>query len=196
MSDAYAEVTVESAAEWRAWLADHHGDSPGTWLVTWKRGRGPHVPYDAIVDEALCFGWVDSRPRTVDADRSARLLTPRRPGSSWSAVNKRRVERLTEAGLMAAAGLEAVRAAQLDGSWSALDAVERLEEPDDLRAALDAEPAARGQWDGFPRSTRRAILEWIGAARTSPTRARRVEQTVTEAAAGRRANQWRQPGGR
>jgi uncharacterized protein YdeI (YjbR/CyaY-like superfamily) len=109
-------------------------------------------------------------------------------------VNKERVERLTAAGLMAPAGLAAVTAAQEDGSWAALDEVEQLREPDDLRAALDARPAARRSWHGFPRSTRRAILEWINSARTAPTRERRVTTTVAEAA-GRRANQWRQPGG-
>ena len=196
MSEAYAEVEVGSRAQWRAWLAEHHASSPGIWLVTWKSGHGPHVPYGDVVDEALCFGWVDSRPRTVDAARSSRLLTPRRPGSSWSRVNKERVERLVAEGLMALAGLAAVDAARRDGSWTALDEVEQLREPDDLRAALAAAAAARAAWDGFPRSTRRAILEWIGAAKTARTREKRVATTVAEAAVGRRANQWRQPGGR
>ncbi|GAA4789552.1 YdeI/OmpD-associated family protein [Actinomycetospora chlora] len=194
MEDDRDEVHVASAEQWRAWLLDHHASSPGIWLVTWKKGSGPYVAYDDVVDQALCFGWVDSRPGSLDADRSRRLLTPRRPGSSWSRVNKERVERLTAAGRMAPAGLAAVAAAQADGSWTALDAVETLAEPDDLAAALDAEPAARGQWDGFPRSTRRAILEWISTAKTAPTRERRIAQTVAEAAVGRRANQWRQPG--
>ncbi len=189
------EVEVTSRSELRSWLAAHHADSPGIWLVTWKKGRGPHVPYDDVVDEALCFGWVDSRPGTVDTDRSRRLLTPRRPGSNWSRVNKARVARLTGAGLMEPAGLAVVDTAQRDGSWTALDAVEDLVEPDDLRAALDAEPGARPNWDGFPRSTRRAILEWILGARTPPTRARRITETATQAAAGIRANQWRQPRG-
>lgn len=195
MAEEYAQVEVESRDAWRAWLAMYAGESPGIWLVTWKKGRGPYVPYDEIVDEALCFGWVDSRPRSIDADRSSRLLTPRRPGSSWSRVNKARVERLIETHAMAPAGLAAVEQAKADGSWNALDLVEELIEPDDLRSALDAVPEARGNWDGFPRSTRRAILEWIGAARADATRERRIGQTVAEAAVGRRANQWRQPEG-
>lgn len=195
MSASYQQVQVASRAQWRAWLVEHAAGSPGVWLATWKRGRGPHVPYDDVVEEALCFGWVDSRPRALDEGRSARLLTPRRRGSSWSRANKERVGRLTAAGLMAPAGLAAVAAAKQDGSWNALDTVEDLQEPDDLRAALDARPAARVQWDAFPRSTKRAILEWIGAARTDASRVRRIHHTASEAAVGRRANQWRQPRG-
>ena len=94
---------------------------------------------------------------------------------------------------MAPAGLAAIRRAKRDGSWAALDAVETLVEPDDLRLALDADPLARGHWEGFPPSARRAILSWIASAKTAPTRSTRVATTVTEAALGRRANQWRPP---
>lgn len=196
MPAAYEQVVVESVADLRAWLRRHHATSPGIWLVTWKKGRGPHIPYDAFVDEAICYGWVDGQARSIDADRSARLLTPRRPGSGWSKVNKARVDRLTAAGRLRAPGQAAIDRAKTDGSWAALDQVEAmadaLTEPDDLRAALDAgPPAAREHWAGFPRSARRAILEWISAARTEPTRQRRVATTVAEAAEGRRANQWR-----
>jgi uncharacterized protein YdeI (YjbR/CyaY-like superfamily) len=190
----YPQVEIVSRAQWRQWLTDHHAAGSGVWVVTWKKGSAQHLPMDVIVDEALCFGWVDSLPRALDQERSQRLLTPRKPRSSWSRVNKRKVERLTAAGLMAPSGLAAVALAKENGAWSALDATEELTEPDDLRAALDAVPAARAQWDGFPRSAKRAILEWIGNAKTEATRGRRVAESVTEAALGRRANQWRQPG--
>lgn len=193
MSAQYEQVQVDTRESWRAWLGEHATTSPGIWLVTFKKGFGPYVPYDDIVEEALCFGWVDSQPRALDDARSSRLMTPRRPGSSWSRVNKERVQRLTDAGQMAPAGLEAVHRAHADGSWAALDEVEQLMEPADLRTALDSRPEARSHWDGFPRSTKRAILEWISTAKTDSTRARRIAQTVDEAAAGRRANQWRQP---
>lgn len=192
MSITYDELPVDTIEDWRRWLIAHHQQSPGVWLITAKKDHGPYIPYDDLVDEAICFGWVDSRPRTVDDHRSSRLMTPRRPGSSWSRVNKERVRRLTAAGRMAPAGLAAVRAAEQDGSWTALDDVEALREPADLSDAFRADPAARDHWDAFPRSARRAILEWLGTARTDGTRARRIQQIVTEAAAGRRANQWRQ----
>lgn len=103
------------------------------------------------------------------------------------------MQRLTSAGMMAAAGLRAVDAARRDGTWSRLDAVEDLAEPTDLAARLDADQQARRHWDEFPRSTKRAVLEWIATAKTESTRARRITQTVADAAQGRRANQWRQP---
>lgn len=193
MSATYEHQQVDSREQWRAWLTKHADNTPGIWLITWKKGCGPWLAYGDIVDEALCFGWVDSQPYAVDSRRSGRLLTPRRPGSSWSLINKHRVERLTAAGLMAPAGLAAVRGAQIDGSWEALDSVEQLTEPADLRWALDTQPQARAHWNDFPRSAKRAILEWIGTAKTDSTRARRVQQTAGEAAVGLRANQWRQP---
>lgn len=196
VSDAYEQVTVRSRDEWRSWLAEHHGSSPGIWLITYKRGAGPAVAYDDIVEEALAHGWVDSRPRRLDDARSMLLVTPRKPRSSWSKANKARVARLEQAGLMTDAGRMAVEAAKENGAWDALDAVERLEEPDDLKQALDADPDARRHWDAFPPSTRRAILEWIGAAKRPETRDRRVGETATLAAQNVRANQWRQPKGR
>ena len=91
MSDRYPEVTIESPAQWREWLAENHASAPGVWVTTYKKSSGrPHVPVDDIVDEALAFGWIDSRPRSLDAVRSQRLLTPRRPTSAWSRVNKQR----------------------------------------------------------------------------------------------------------
>ena len=188
------QASIESRGQWRAWLDEHAATSPGVWLVRWKKGSGhPHVPYDDVVEEALCFGWVDSLPRTLDAERSQLLVTPRKPGSNWSRANKERVERLLAAGLMAPAGVAAVESARRDGSWSALDEVEDLVEPDDLRAALDADPEARRQWDAFPRSARRGILEWLLGAKRPETRAKRVAETAQLAARGERANSWPRP---
>ncbi len=190
-------LLMESRPAWRSWLAEHHATSPGVWLVRWRKDSGnPHLPYDDVVDEALCFGWVDSQPRSLDEQRSQLRVTPRKPGSRWSAVNRARVERLTAAGLMHPAGLAVVAAAQADGTWTALDQVERLVEPDDLRVLLDGDPVARREWDAFPRSTRRAILEWLSTAKTDATRRKRLERIVSDAAEGIRANQWRQPKGR
>jgi uncharacterized protein YdeI (YjbR/CyaY-like superfamily) len=190
------QVLVETRAQWRRWLSRHHASSPGIWLVRWKKGKGPHLPYDDVVEEALCFGWIDSLPRAIDDERGALLLTPRKSGSGWSAANKERVSRLEEAGAMAAAGAEVVAAARADGSFDRLDAVSSLDEPADLRAALDAVPVASANWASFPPSARRGILEWLAAAKTETTRRKRLETIVSEAAQGRRANQWRPPASR
>jgi uncharacterized protein YdeI (YjbR/CyaY-like superfamily) len=183
-------VHPQTRAEWRRWLACNHARSDGVWLVSWKAATGrPVVPYEDVVEEALCVGWIDSLANALDDERHLLLMTPRKRGSGWSRPNKLRVERLTAAGLMRPAGLAAVEAAVADGSWTALDAVEDLIEPDELAAALDALPAARQSWDGFSPASRKGLLKWIVTAKRPETRARRIEETVRLAADGRVANQ-------
>jgi uncharacterized protein YdeI (YjbR/CyaY-like superfamily) len=194
MSDAYEQVEVVSAAELRAWLESHWDRSPGIWLVTYKKAAGErYLPYEEIVCEVLCYGWIDGRARALDELRSQLLLTPRRPASKWSRPNKLRVAELEANGRMAAPGRAVVEAAKASGTWTALDDVEDLVEPSELTAALDAVPAARTHWDAFPRSTRRATLEWIAAAKRPVTRERRVAETVELAAQNLRAQQWPRP---
>jgi len=188
--DALERVPVETRAAWRAWLAAHHATSPGVWVVTWKQGSGrPRLAYDDIVEEALCFGWIDSLPRKLDADRTMLLVTPRKPGSPWSRLNKARVARLMQAGLMTPAGLAKVEAAKRDGSWTRLDAVEALEVPPDLARALDAHRDAARNFAAFPPSAKKGILQWIASAKRPETRARRVAETARRAARNERANQ-------
>lgn len=197
MSDAYPRVTVRSRQEWRSWLESNHDRSDGIWLVTFKKAEGTaYVAYPDLVEEALCFGWIDSVKRRIDKRRSRLLMTPRKPGSGWARSNKERVERLEREGAMTAAGRAAVTAAREDGSWIALGEVEALIEPADLADALDADPVARRNWDGFPPSTRRGILQWIATAKRPETRVRRIEETATQASKGIRANQWTGPKGR
>ena len=130
-------VQIESRNEWRAWLEKNYGRIDGVWLVTFKKHCGDrYVPYDVIVEEALCFGWIDSVVRKLDEDRRMLWLSPRKSGSGWSKLNKERVERMIAAGLMTPPGLENIEAAKRDGSWHALDAIEALEIPPDLEAAL------------------------------------------------------------
>jgi len=187
--DAVHPVTPEA---WRAWLQEHHERATGVWLVSFKQATGrPRVTYEAAVEEALCFGWVDSKPRKLDDERTMLYFAPRRPGSGWSRPNKERIARLEAAGRMAPAGAAKVAAARRDGSWEMLDAVEALEVPDDLVAALAGVADAARQFEAFPRSAKRGILEWIAQAKTEATRRRRVEETARLAGQGVRANQWR-----
>jgi uncharacterized protein YdeI (YjbR/CyaY-like superfamily) len=181
-----------SRAEWRAWLGAHHAVATGIWLVTFKKATGqPRVEYDEAVEEALCFGWIDSKPNKLDDTRSLLWFAPRKAGTGWSRPNKLRIERMTAAGLMAPAGPAKVEAAIADGSWRALDGVEALEIPDDLARALAEHPDAAERFAAFPRSAKRGILEWIANARRPETRLARVTETARLASENRRANPWR-----
>ena len=190
MPEEYEAVEVTSRDAWRRWLQSHHGSSRGVWVTTYKKAAGErYIPYDDIAEEALAYGWIDSRRRSVDEERSQLLVTPRKPKSGWSRVNKERVERLEAMGLMTDAGREAIAVAKENGAWSALDDIENLVEPDDLRHALDADAQARRHWDAFPRSAKRAILDWIAAAKRDETRRRRVSETARLASQNVRANE-------
>jgi uncharacterized protein YdeI (YjbR/CyaY-like superfamily) len=180
-------VHVESADAWREWLAENHATAAGVWLVRWKPSTGRPAPtYEASVEEALCFGWIDSQAGSVDGERTRQYFAPRKAGSGWARPNKERIERLLAAGRMAPAGLAALERARGDGSWTLLDAVERLELPDDLAAALDGSPPAREHWDTFPRTVRRAALASLVAARREATRTARIAAIVTRAQRGER----------
>lgn len=177
---------------WRAWLEERHATARGVWLVYYKKGSGrPRVAYADAVEEALCVGWIDSRPNALDAERSTQLFSPRKPGSPWSRLNKQRIETLTAAGLMRPAGLAVVAAAKADGSWSAYDAIEDLTLPDDLAEALAAAPTAQAYFDAFPPSSKKNILWWIVSAKRSETRTKRVAETVRLATENKRANHYR-----
>jgi uncharacterized protein YdeI (YjbR/CyaY-like superfamily) len=188
--DQLPRVHVETRAAWRAWLSEHHAEAGGAWFVSWKRATGrPAVPYEEVVEEALCFGWIDSTARTIDDERQMMLMTPRKKGSAWSRSNKQRLERLEAAGLIEPAGYAAIERAKADGSWTILDDVEDLIEPPDLTAALNAESAARRNWDAFTPSARKAILQQIAFAKRPETRARRVAEAARLAAGNQKAFQ-------
>jgi uncharacterized protein YdeI (YjbR/CyaY-like superfamily) len=177
----------ETRAAWRAWLAANHASLRGVWLASWKRRTGrPAVPYEEAVEEALCFGWIDSTRASLDDERSLQLMTPRRPRSSWTRLNRERVARLEAEGRLTDAGRRAVEVAQRNGFWLLYDTVEDLVEPDDLAAALDAVPQARAHWDGFPPSARKPLLWQVVSAAKPDTRARRIASIVDSARQGRR----------
>ena len=172
-------------AEWRAWLAAHHATSRGIWLAVGKKGNTvTELSYEDAVEEALCFGWIDSTVNRLDADRFKQLFTPRKPGGTWARTNKERVERLIAAGLMAPAGLASVEAAKADGSWTLLDDVEGLVVPEDLASALHANPAAERGFQGLPDSQKKMALYRIQTAKRPETRARRIAETVSAASLG------------
>lgn len=185
------QFLAHDRAEWRAWLTENHRTATGVWLVFYKKSSGkPHLSYDEAVEEALCFGWIDSKPGKLDDERSMRYHSPRKPKSNWSKPNKERVERLTAAGLMTENGLKMVELAKQTGTWTALDEVEELIVPPDLQAELETQPTAATHFAAFPRSVKRGILEWILNAKTPETRQKRIAETVRLAAENIRANQY------
>ncbi|TNC72948.1 YdeI/OmpD-associated family protein [Rubellimicrobium roseum] len=183
------EVEVLSRSELRAWLAANHRQPGGVWLVTHKRSGGDrYLPYEDIVQECLAHGWIDSLARARDEHRSMLWISPRKPGSNWSRVNKAHVERLEAQDLMAEAGRAAVERAKADGTWTALDGVEALDVPPDLAAALEGD--LRVVWDGWPRSVRRGALEILLNAKRPATRAAKVAAIAEAATKGERPFQW------
>ncbi|WP_053230446.1 YdeI/OmpD-associated family protein [Sandaracinus amylolyticus] len=186
--DQLERLQPEDRAAWRAWLAKHHETSRGVWLVTYKKSSGKQTfDYEQAIEEALCFGWIDSKASKLDDERTMLLYTPRKPKSVWSKPNKERVARLLAAGRVEPRGLDAIELAKRTGAWDALNDSDALKVPDDLAARLDALPNARAHFEAFPKSTKHMILEWIRTAKKPETRAARIEQTATLAAKNLRA---------
>lgn len=184
-------IHPETRGEWRLWLSTHQDRTDGVWIARYKRSAGRAGPsLRDLVEEALCAGWIDSLPRKLDADRTLLYVSPRKPGSHWSALNKRYVAALESAGQMRPPGTLSVAEAKADGSWDALGEVDALVVPGDLAATFETLPGSRERWDAFPPSVRRGILEWILTAKRPETRRRRVLETAEKAARGERANQW------
>lgn len=182
---------AKTRIDWRNWLINNHTTEKNVWLKIYKKTSGtPSVTYDEAVDEALCFGWVDSSIRKGDAEHYFQFFAKRNPKSNWSRVNKAKVEKLMQAGLMAEAGVAMVELAKQTGTWTALDDVDNLTNPPDLQQQLDANPPAKGYFDAFPRSVKRGILEWLMNAKQAETRAKRIHEIVMLAERNERANQY------
>ena len=190
--DGVSAYHAPSRADWRAWLEQHHQQEKSVWLIIYrKESATPSVYYDEAVDEALCFGWVDSKPNKRDEESYFQFFSRRNPKSNWSRVNKQKVAALIEAGRMAEPGYEMVRLAQESGTWTALDEVENGVVPEDLQAALDQYEHAAQHFAEFPRSVKRGILEWIFNAKRNETRQKRIDETARLAKQNIRANQYR-----
>jgi uncharacterized protein YdeI (YjbR/CyaY-like superfamily) len=174
-------LEVADRATWRAWLEANHATATGVWLVM-DRQEARRTLYEMTVEEALCFGWIDSTAGRVDDERGKLYFAPRKPTSGWAATNKARLERLIAEGRMAPAGLAAIERAKANGTWELLDSVERGEAPSDLVRALDARPPAAANWAAWPPGVRKVALTSIAYAKRPETRAQRIEKIVDHAA--------------
>lgn len=188
-TDNFEKVEVASAAALRDWLTAHHGQNDSIWLVTWKK----HVPdkyvsVGEVLDELLCFGWIDGIRRKLDDDRTMQLIA-RRKTQHWTKSYKDRVAKLTAEGRMHPAGLQSVEDGKASGLWTFMDDVDALIPPDDLIAALRAAPPALERFETSPPAYRRNVLRWIKLAKTAPTRAKRLAQTADFASRNERIPQ-------
>jgi uncharacterized protein YdeI (YjbR/CyaY-like superfamily) len=164
---------------WREWLASNIDRQEGLWVVYRKKSSSLDGPvYDDLVEEALCFGWIDSRVRRIDDDRVMQWFSPRREGGVWSALNKERIERLVSAGRMTEIGQAAIDRAKADGSWSQFDDVDALIVPPDLQTALDGSPEALIAYRALGDSVKKQYLWWIHSAKRPATRVNRIEETI------------------
>ena len=181
----------KTQAELRAWLAANYTRTQGIWLIYDKKSAGKtRIDYTHIVDELLCFGWIDSTPKKLDAERAMLWISPRKAKSGWSRVNKDKIDRLLAENLIHNQGLAVIAQAKLDGSWSLLDQIETLAIPDDFRQEMAKYPHALAHFEEFPKSVRRSILLWIDTAKRPETRAKRLVEAAAQAANNIRANQW------
>lgn len=185
--DTAERVPIETVAQWRGWLESHAGDCDGVWVVLWRPATGkPRIDYEAAICEALCVGWIDGQSKPLDEQRSMLWFAPRSPRSAWAGTNKRRVAQLTAEGRMRPAGQQLIDVAKQNGMWTVLDGPEAGLEPPELAEALDAAPAARTNWDAWPRGIRKAALTSIALAQRAETKAARIAKIVADAAEGRR----------
>jgi uncharacterized protein YdeI (YjbR/CyaY-like superfamily) len=186
-TNVYKTTHPKTRKQWRQWLLKNHSTSPGVWFVYYKKESGkPRVSYDEAVEEALCFGWIDSLPRKLDAERSMLKFTPRKSKSVWSKSNKERVTKLMRDKLIAPAGLQAIERARDNGSWDTLTATDRAAKnntiPEDLKKLFSNNQKAKENFSRFSQSIRKQFLYWIESAKRPETRNNRLKQTVLMAA--------------
>lgn len=185
------QIHPANSKEWRRWLQKNHEQQTAVWVIYEKMQEGKRaLSWADAVDEALCFGWIDSTARTIDETRYMQFFTKRKPGSPWSKINKEKIERLGAAGKIAAAGMAVIERAKEDGSWSQMDAVEELEMPKDLIKAFRLHPGAKKYFEGLTRSVRKMMLHWIASAKLPETRARRIEEIASKAALQQKPKQF------
>jgi uncharacterized protein YdeI (YjbR/CyaY-like superfamily) len=183
--DTYKQYYAKDRKAWRSWLEKNHAKSPGIWLIYYKKESGkPRLAYADAVEEALCFGWIDSTVRSIDKDRYMQLFTQRKPQSGWSKLNKDRVQKLIDEGLMAPAGIKKIDLAKQNGTWNKLDAIESLTVPDELKIAL-ALPANKKAKKFFDKlntpSPKKYVIYWISSAKLAATRKKRVAAFIEAA---------------
>ncbi len=182
----------DSRQAWREWLHENHHSKPSIWLVCYKKHTNiPTISWSEAVDEALCFGWIDSTRVSVDNDAFIQFFCPRKPRSGWSKINKEKIARLTEEGLMTSAGLKSIEIAKQNGSWDMLDEIEALIIPQDLTEAFEEYPSSLSYFLGLSKSVRKSLLHWLVLAKRPETRQKRIREVASLASQKQLPKQFR-----
>ncbi len=172
-----------SRAEWRNWLEENHQSKESVWLVYFRISTNvASLTWSEAVDEALCFGWIDSTKKTIDEERFMQYFCRRKPGSTWSKINKEKIAGLIQNNLMTKAGFDAIETAKQNGTWLLMDAVEELMIPEDLRIALNQNGSALDFFQSQPKSIKKTMLHWVVTAKRPETRTKRIAEIVSSAA--------------
>lgn len=172
-----------SRTDWRQWLQENHGSKQAVWLVQYKKKANiPTISWSESVDEALCFGWIDSIRKTLDDEKFIQFFSKRKPKGTWSKINKEKIKQLIDEGLMMPTGYESIEKAKQNGSWTILDEVEELLIPDDLEREFETKAGSKDFFQGLSKSIRKAILQWIVLAKQQETRQKRINEIAELAA--------------
>lgn len=167
----------KSQTAWRKWLNKNHNSKQSVWLVCYKmKSDKPTIAWSDAVDEALCFGWIDSKRIRIDEEKFMQFFSRRKPKGTWSKVNKEKVKQLIDKRLMSKAGFEVIETAKQNGSWTILDDVEELKIPKDLSAAFKTKRGSKDFFLGLCKSVRKAILQWLVLCKRPETRQKRVSE--------------------
>ncbi|MCB0538319.1 MAG: YdeI/OmpD-associated family protein [Bacteroidetes bacterium] len=174
------KIIPGNTKEWREWLTQNHIKEDGVWLIYYKKNADkPTISWSEAVDEALCFGWIDSVKKPIDEEKFMQFFSKRKANSLWSKINKEKVSKLTQARKMTPAGFEIIEKAKQNGMWTLLDEVEELIIPKDLQQAFDAKPKALNYFLSLSKSVKKGMLTWIVVAKREETRQNRINEIVS-----------------
>ena len=180
-----------SKEEWRKWLQKYHSKKQSVWLIYYKKASGiPTISWSEAVDEALCFGWVDSKKKPIDGEKYMQFFSRRKLNGTWSVINKKKTEQLIEQGLMSKAGFESIEAARKNGSWTIFDQPETLEIPKDLEKEFKTRPGSKDFFTSLSKSARKSILQWLVLAKRPETRQKRISEIAELAAQKKKPKQF------
>lgn len=182
----------KSRTDWRKWLEKNHQSKQSVWLVYYKLStKIASVSWSEAVDEALCFGWIDSTKKTIDKERYKQYFSRRKPTSTWSKINKEKVAKLIQNKRMTKAGFDSIETAKQNGTWLLMDDVENLIIPEDLRIALNKNESSMKFFQSQSKSIKKTILHWVVIAKRIETRKKRIAEIARLAAKGKRPKQFR-----